>query len=150
MELGGNSMKIIEQWNQDDSDYIRSKVIEHNMEQLPNELKTSRESISFVIKDDKGEVMGGITGDILWRHMHIDFLWVDESVREEGYGSILLEKIESLAKAKRCRLIHLDTFSFQAPEFYQKNGYEVFGVIEDHPKGFKQYFLQKRFCDSYI
>ena len=85
-------MKIIEQWNQDDSDYIRSKVIEHNMEQLPNELKTPRESISFVVKGGTGEVMGGITGDIFWHHMHVDFLWVDESVREEGYGSILFEK----------------------------------------------------------
>ncbi|CAM3239750.1 GNAT family N-acetyltransferase [Filibacter tadaridae] len=138
-------MEIVEQWNQEDSDFIRSKVIEHNMKQLPNELKTPRESISYVLKNDNGEIMGGITGDMFWRHMHIDFLWVGESVREKGYGSILLGKIESVARAKGCRLIHLDTFSFQAPAFYQKNGYEIFGVIEDHPKGFSQYFLQKRF-----
>ncbi|HJF33966.1 MAG TPA: GNAT family N-acetyltransferase [Sporosarcina psychrophila] len=137
-------MEIVEQWNQDDSDFIRSKVIEHNMERLPNELKTSSENISFVLKDAEGEIRGGITGNMFWRHMHIEFLWVDVSVRKEGYGSILLEKIENFARIKECRLIHLDTFSFQAPEFYRKNGYEVFGVLEDHPKGFNQYFLQKR------
>ena len=56
------------------------------MTQLPNELKTSRESISFVLKDDKGEIRGGITGDIFWHHMHIEFLWVDKSVGKKVMG----------------------------------------------------------------
>jgi GNAT superfamily N-acetyltransferase len=59
-------------------------------------------------------------------------------------GSQLLNEIEQLAKEKGCRLICLDTFSFQAPGFYKKHGYKVFGVLEDHPKGFNQYFLEKR------
>ncbi|WP_099157086.1 GNAT family N-acetyltransferase [Virgibacillus ndiopensis] len=138
-------MEIIEQWNQDDSDYIRKKVIEHNMDQLPDGLKTPNEDISFVLKDDEGAIVGGITGNMFWHHMHVDFIWVDKSVREEGYGSILLKKLEDYAKYNGCRFIYLDTFSFQAPEFYKRNGYEIFGIIEDHPKGFNQYFLQKRF-----
>ncbi|MFD1850783.1 GNAT family N-acetyltransferase [Oceanobacillus bengalensis] len=138
-------MEIIQQWKKDDSEFIRKKLIEYNMEQLPDELKTPNEAISFVLKDVEGRIVGGITGNMYWHSLHVDFLWVDESVRNEGYGSKLLRKMEDFAQDKACRLIHLDTFSFQAPEFYKKNGYEVFGTIENHPKGFNQYFLQKRY-----
>lgn len=138
-------MNIVEQWKPEDSDFIRKRVIEHNMKELPEELKTPNENISFVLKDDNGNISGGITANMFWHHMHIESLWVDENLRGEGYGRVLLEKLENIALEKGCRFIYLDTFSFQAPEFYKHNGYEVFGTIEDHPKGFNQYFLHKRF-----
>ncbi|MGP4064184.1 GNAT family N-acetyltransferase [Oceanobacillus sp. M65] len=137
-------MEIIQQWNQSETDFIRKRLIEYNMEKLPDELKTPNENISFVIKDDKGEIVGGITGEMFWHHLHIDILWVDENFRENGYGSKLVKKLEDFAIEKGSRFIYLDTFSFQAPEFYKKNGYEVFGMLEDHPKGFNQYFLHKK------
>lgn len=137
-------MEIIQQWNQNETDFIRKRLIEYNMEKLPDELKTPNENISFVIKDDKGEIVGGITGEMFWHHLHIDILWVDENFRENGYGSKLVKKLEDFAIEKGCRFIYLDTFSFQSPEFYKKNGYEVFGMLEDHPKGFNQYFLHKK------
>lgn len=142
--MGGSTMEIINQWTKETSEFIKKKVIEHNMEQLPDHLKTPNENIGFTLKDDNGHLKGGITGNMFWNHIIIDFLWVDESYRKEGYGSILLNKLEMYAQENDCRLIYLDTFSFQAPAFYQKNGYEIFGVIEDHPRGFDQYFLQKR------
>ncbi|WP_025784367.1 GNAT family N-acetyltransferase [Sporosarcina sp. D27] len=138
-------MNIVQQWKQADSDFIRKKVIEHNMEQLPDKLKTSNDNVSFILKNDIGEIIGGITANIYWNHMHIESLWVDKSVREKGFGRELLKRMETYALDKGCRFIFLDTFSFQAPEFYKNNGYEVFGTIEDHPKGFSQYFLYKKF-----
>lgn len=66
------------------------------MEKLPDELKTPYENISFVIKDDKGEIVGGITGEMFWHHLHIDILWVDENIRENGYGSKLVKKWRTL------------------------------------------------------
>lgn len=142
---GNSSLETTQVWTKEDSDYIKKKLIEHNMEQLPDSLKTSNENISFVLRDNDGEIKGGITANMFWHHMKIDFLWVDKSVRKKGYGKILLNKLEDYAREKDCRFIYLDTFSFQAPEFYQKNGYVIFGVLEDHPKGYNQYFLQKRF-----
>ncbi|AVR00225.1 GNAT family N-acetyltransferase [Oceanobacillus iheyensis] len=137
-------MEIIQQWNQSESDFIRKRLIEYNMENLPDEVKTPYENISFVVKDNKGEIIGGITGEMFWHHVHIDILWVDENFRENGYGSKLVKKLEDFAIEKGCRFIYLDTFSFQAPEFYKKNGYEIFGMLENHPKGFNQYFLHKK------
>ena len=65
--------------------------------------------------------------------------------RHEGYGSKLINLVEEFAIEKECRLINLDTFSFQAyPEFYKKHGFKVIGVSEDHPKGHNHYYLEKR------
>ncbi|MBC6973281.1 GNAT family N-acetyltransferase [Bacillus sp. Xin] len=137
-------MEITEQYTPNESEYIKNKVIQYNMSVLPNEVKSPLEHVSFLVKDDAGKIFGGITGTMYFYHLHIDFLWVDESVRHEGYGSQLLNKIEEMAKEKGCRLILLDSFSFQAPEFYKKQGYREFGVVEDHPKGYSQHFLEKR------
>jgi ribosomal protein S18 acetylase RimI-like enzyme len=137
-------MKIIQQWNQKDSDYIKKKVIEHNMTQLSDDVKTPLEKVSFVIRNEEDGLVGGVTATMFWHHMHIDFLWVSKEHRHDGYGSKLIKKIEGLAIDKGCRLILLDTFSFQAPEFYKKHGFNVIGVVEDHPKGHNQYLLEKK------
>ncbi|MEN1937819.1 GNAT family N-acetyltransferase [Paenibacillus sp. 102] len=137
-------MKITEQYTPNENEYIKNKVIQYNMSVLPDEVKSPLEYVSFLVKDDAGKIFGGITGTMYFYHLHIDFLWVDESVRHEGYGSQLLNKIEEIAREKGCRLILLDSFSFQAPEFYKKHGYREFGVVEDHPKGYSQHFLEKR------
>ncbi len=71
-------------------------------------------------------------------------LWVDEAHRGKGYGSILLEEVEKIAKEKECTLIHLDTFDFQAKDFYLKHGYELFGVLDDCPPGHKRFFMKKK------
>jgi ribosomal protein S18 acetylase RimI-like enzyme len=138
-------MIITQQWNQEDSEYIRKKVIEHNLSKLPDDVKHPVKKISFILRNEGGEILGGITGTIFWFNLHIDYLWVDESVRGNGYGVELLNRIEEIARENRCKLIQLDTFSFQAPKFYQKNGYETVGVIEEHPnKGNQQYYLKKK------
>jgi ribosomal protein S18 acetylase RimI-like enzyme len=137
-------MRIYKQWSQEDSDYIREKVIEYNLSLLPDEVKQSSMKVSSVLRNDEGKIVGGITGTIVWYHLHIDYLWVDNSLRGKGYGKELLNHIEKTAKENNCRLILLDTFSFQAPEFYQKCGYKVIGKVEDHPKGYNQYYLEKK------
>jgi GNAT superfamily N-acetyltransferase len=139
-----SEMKITNQWNQEDSDYIRKKVIEHNLSVLPDEVKHPVKNVSFVLRNDDRKIVGGITGTIFWYHLHIDFLWVDQSLRGRGYGKELLERIEASARENHCRLILLDSFSFQAPYFYQKYGYQVVGIVEDHPKGYQQFYLEKR------
>jgi hypothetical protein len=51
--------------------------------------------------------------------------------------------IEEEAKKKGCKLVHLDTYSFQAPEFYKKQGYDIFGILDGYPEGIKRYYLKK-------
>lgn len=137
-------MKISNEWNLEDSEYIRNMVIEYNLSILPDEVKQSSINVSHILRNDDGKIVGGITGKIVWYHLHIDYLWVDDSLRGKGYGKELLIHIEKTARENNCRLILLDSFSFQAPDFYQKLGFKVVGIVEDHPKGYKQYYLEKR------
>ena len=142
---GRTAMNITSQWNQEERDLIRSKVIEYNGDRLTDEVKHPVKQVGFMVKDDNGIVFGGITGTIFWHHLHIDFLWVDEKLRGKGYGQDLVRQMEEAAKENQCRLIQLDSFSFQAPHFYQKLGYTVAGVVESHPTPeHQQYYLVKR------
>ncbi|MBR5616105.1 MAG: GNAT family N-acetyltransferase, partial [Clostridia bacterium] len=70
-------------------------------------------------------------------------LWVHESHRYKGIGSKLLCKAEKEAIRRGCHHVHLDTMSWQAPEFYQKHGYEVIGILPDIPNGNQKYLLMK-------
>ncbi|WIL45065.1 GNAT family N-acetyltransferase [Bacillus bombysepticus] len=137
-------MKHIENGTRIEGEYIKNKVIQYNMSILTDEVKQPMEKVSLVVKNEEGKIFGGVTGTMYFYHLHIAFLWVDKSVRHDGYGSQLLHKIEEIAKGKGCRLILLDSFSFQAPEFYKKHGYREYGIVEDHPKGHSQHFFEKR------
>lgn len=96
------------------------------------------------ITDDNGNIIAGCVAKMYcWNVAYIDTLWVDETYRGKGLGAKLLAEIEKAAKEKGCYLIHLDTFDFQAKEFYEKQGYKVFGVLEDCPKGHCRYYLKK-------
>jgi GNAT superfamily N-acetyltransferase len=69
---------------------------------------------------------------------------VTESERRRGYGGELLARAEAEARQQACRGVHLDTHQFQAPDFYLRRGYQVFGVLEDYPAGARRYFLAKK------
>ncbi|MBL0264753.1 MAG: GNAT family N-acetyltransferase [Leptospiraceae bacterium] len=90
------------------------------------------------------EIIGGVLGEMYYRGLHIDLVWVSEPLRKTGLGTALIRKAEELARESSCTLIYLDTFSFQAPEFYEKLGFEVFGKIENFPENYTRYFLLKR------
>jgi ribosomal protein S18 acetylase RimI-like enzyme len=55
----------------------------------------------------------------------------------------LLQEAEAIAVKRGCHHSHLDTYSFQAPEFYEKQGYRRFGELPDYPPGHTRYFLRK-------
>jgi len=132
-------MNITKQWNQEDSEWIRQRLIEYNSAQLPEEIKHPVQQVSFILRNEDEDIVGGVTGTIFWQTLHVNFLWLDASVRGLGYGKQLMRDIE-----QACRLIQLDTFSFQAPEFYIALGYEVVGVIHGHPTPeHQQYYLKK-------
>nr|WP_301075680.1 GNAT family N-acetyltransferase [Sphingomonas sp.] len=76
--------------------------------------------------------------------MYVELLVTPEDQRGRGYGTALMNEAEGIAPANGCVGIWLDTFEFQAPGFYEKLGFEVFGTLDDHPIGQKRYFLRKR------
>ncbi|GAA2654732.1 N-acetyltransferase [Streptomyces vastus] len=95
--------------------------------------------------DERDELAGGLVGHTWATWLHVTYLWVDEPHRGTGLGSHLLSRAEHLARTEHgCRAARLETWDFQAPEFYKKRGYEVVCVIPDYPPGVTEYTLTKR------
>jgi len=100
--------------------------------------------IAIFLRDDKDQMVAGISGWLWGECLEIDYLWVQESIRAQGIGKRLVLALEEAAVIRGCRQITLETFSFQAPEFYQKLGYSVFGVIEGFGNRYRKFYMQKR------
>lgn len=105
------------------------------------------EPFALMVKDENGEILGGLYGRMIFRWMFIELLSVPEQGRGQGIGSKLMAQAEALAREKNCYGLWLDTFDFQAPEFYRKLGFSQFGEIVDYPPGHKRHYFQKRLID---
>lgn len=81
------------------------------------------ENFGCFIRDDKFEIIGGITGYIAGKIAMVKYVWVDKSIRGQGYGHKLFTVLENTLKQKQIDEMHLDTYTFQAPEFYTKLGF---------------------------
>lgn len=106
------------------------------------------ELLALVVRDEQGEIQGGLFGRFFYRWLFIELLSVPEQARGDGMGSKLMRMAEDMARDKACVGIWLDTFSFQAPQFYQKLGYSELGQIVDYPPGHRRHFFQKRLIDN--
>jgi GNAT superfamily N-acetyltransferase len=104
--------------------------------------------VALLVRDDKGEILGGLYGRVFYQWLFIELLSVPEQARGQGLGSKLMHMAEELAREKACVGIWLDTFDFQAPEFYKKLGYSEFGHIADYPPGHQRFFFQKRLTSA--
>jgi len=100
--------------------------------------------LCFVLHAPDQEVVGGVLGETYWDWLYIDLLWVKDELRGRGYGRRLLTLAENEARQRGAKNAYLDTFSFQAPEFYEQLGYEVFGELQDYPAGHQRYFCTKK------
>ncbi len=89
-------------------------------------------------------LVGGIVGNTWWGWLRIDVLWIDESLRHQGWGTRLMRAAEVEAILRGCHHVFLDTLSFQALPFYLRLGFTVFGQLDDLPIGHQRYFLQKK------
>ncbi|MFC7051614.1 GNAT family N-acetyltransferase [Hansschlegelia quercus] len=102
----------------------------------------------IVARDAEGAVIGGLQGVVLWTWFFVVCLWVDDAARGAGLGSTLLRTAERAAADRGCRNAYLNTFSFQAPDFYRRQGYEVFGKLEGFPGDNSQFWMRKRLADG--
>ncbi len=101
------------------------------------------QSICFVLQSPGGEIVGGALGEVYWDWFHLDLLWIKDELRGQGHGRRLLKCAEDEARQRGAKHVFLDTFSFQAPDFYTRLGYEVFGELPEFPAGHRLYFLKR-------
>jgi GNAT superfamily N-acetyltransferase len=144
--LGGfvrMTLQITKEFNKKDKQYIDDELYKFNLKHFPKDLGGRYEEICLFLKDDNGIVRGGILSEICWNWLEIRTFMIDEDIRKSGFGTKLLLEIEKIALEKECDFIKVDTLSFQALGFYQKNGYQVFGSIDDVGRDFQHFYLKK-------
>ena len=103
-------------------DFVRESLFQFNNNCVGNDGHTP---LNLVEYDADGNIIAGILGGTYWGWMYVDILWVHESHRKKGIGTKLLSEAEKEAVRRGCHHVHLDTMSWQAPEFYKKHGYKV-------------------------
>jgi GNAT superfamily N-acetyltransferase len=99
--------------------------------------------VAVFVRDANDAILGGLLGEIKWRWLYVAKLWLSDEVRGHRLGTRLMERAEAHAWREGCLGVHLSTFEYQALPFYEKLGYEVFGVLEGYPPGYRQYYLRK-------
>ena len=128
---------------QDEVSFIHDNLIAFNNSQVAFTQEQNPIPKNYIIKEND-KIIAGINSLIYhWKILYIDVLFVVEGYRGRNLGSTLLKKVEDEARIAGAELVHLDSFDFQGKDFYLKQGYEVFGVLEDCPKGHKRYYLKK-------
>jgi len=99
--------------------------------------------LCFALLKDDGTHVGGVIAVTYWNWLFVELMWVRDDLRGQGYGEKLLAMAEEEGRRRGAEFSYLDTFSFQAPEFYRKNGYEVFGKLDEFPPGYQRFFMSK-------
>jgi GNAT superfamily N-acetyltransferase len=124
-----------------DVQFLEDRLYEYNTQQTGVD---DGQWLALFLRDDHGTIQAGLKGWTWCGSCYIQTVWVHPDLRGQDIGTQLLQAAEQEARTRECHQIVLASFSFQAPGFYQKLGFEVFAVLEEHPRGHQHYYLRKR------
>jgi GNAT superfamily N-acetyltransferase len=120
--------------------YLEDRLYEHNSGATGI---ADGQLLAFFSRDESGRIIGGICGNTWGGGCEIRQFWVEQSHRHRGLGTLLFRAAEREARRRGCNQMLLMTFSFQAPEFYERNGFELVATIADHPRGHRNLLMRK-------
>ena len=128
--------------NPDDIQLLNNGISEHTKQK--KEMK-QLDFFAFFIRDENEKIVGGCAGDNMYGCLYVGQLWVAEQLRGKGYGTKLMQEAENLAKKSECNFMAVNTFDWEALDFYKKLGF----YVEFERRGFIKdsifYFLRKDF-----
>ena len=130
---------ITDQIEPKDEEAIYQGLLAYNLARLEDQ---SPKDIGIYDRHD-GKIIAGLIGQTHGNWLTIKYLWVDEHLRGRHIGTKLLEQAEKTAKMRGCRYCFLDTFSFQAPQFYRDRGYKEAFTLDEYPISQKRHYLTK-------
>jgi GNAT superfamily N-acetyltransferase len=122
---------------------IRAGLSAYNIKKVPELLNLPTDDIAVFLRDEQGVIQGGVVAENDWGMLYIDLLWVDDTLRGQGYGKALMDNIEQTALQHNLSHAYLMTTEFQALPFYHHIGYEIFGTLMNRPHGYTYYYLCK-------
>lgn len=132
--------KITDKIEEQDKETIFQGLLEYNLAKIEDK---NPKDLGVYLEDETGKKIAGLIGDTHGNWLSIEFLWVSEELRGENIGSKILKQAEETAKERGCKYVFLDTFSFQAPTFYKKQGYKEVFKLEEYPITGKRHYFTK-------
>lgn len=140
-------IEVLDSPTEKDQSVLDSKFSEYLRIQYPNLTPESEDRMFMLVAhDDIGEYVGAIKFNCYWDGLEIDTFWVKQSHRGRKIGSMLLERAEKIGVENGAMVAFLKTFD--AKNFYEQHGYEIYGVLEGRPVGTSLYHLKKRLVKS--
>ena len=123
-----------------EKDFVLKGIQEFNRARFE---KAGFKELAVFSENEAGERVAGLTGVLRGDWLFIHLLWVREEERGKGIGRDLLRKAEEEGRAFGCRFAFVDTFEFQAPDFYVKEGYrEVYSMLVHEETGRHFYYTK--------
>lgn len=130
--------------SKEDMDVLSQGIIAFNDQEVPSLESIDHERRFHVFaRDDNTNVQGGIRATCFWNTLHIELLWIAEEARGSGIGRGLIAAAEKYAREHNCINAFVETTSWQAKPFYEKNGYRHMATLNDRPKGYASHYLTK-------
>lgn len=123
-----------------DMQFLEERLYEYNAEKTGVD---DGQWLAIFLRDDQHTIQAGLRGWTWCGSCYISTVWVHKDLRGQGVGTKLLQAAEQEARWRGSQRIILSSFSFQAPGFYQKLGYEVFAMLDEHPRSHQHYYLHK-------
>ena len=127
--------------SKEDESFLRDRLDEFNE---PYAGPRNSEEFGLTVRDDAGVVVAGVIASCIWQWLHINVIWVSDSLRGQGYGSALLAAAEKEGLKRNRKYAMLHTFSFQARPFYERHGYRLSGELTNFPEGHSQFRMSKK------
>lgn len=134
------NFEITDTIHETDEKYIFDGLLEYNLERIED--KNPRD-LGIYLPDETGRKIAGLIGSTHGNWLFVKYLWVSKGLRGKHIGSEILKQAEETAKERGCKYSFLDTFSFQAPQFYKKHGYREVFTLENYPVTGKRYYFTK-------
>jgi len=99
----------------------------------------------YLTRKEDGRLIALLHAQQVLENIHIKALVVDKAYQKKGLGASLLAELEENAAEAGVTSITLSTKSYQAKDFYLKQGYEIYASLTDVPqKGITKYHFIKR------
>lgn len=101
------------------------------------------EPLNIYVEDEQGNLIAGMVAETFGNWLEIEYLYVQEDFRGQGIGSNILNRAEKEARERKCNYSFVNTYQFQAPDFYKKHGYEEVFALKEYPYTGERYYYTK-------
>lgn len=95
-----------------------------------------------------GEVVAGAVGRTEFGRLFVHSLWVHESLRGRGLGTLALGQIEQAAAAEGCADALIETLDGRTARLYERLGYVPLAFVARYVGPFDRHILLKRLADG--